>query len=728
MVSDDPKRRRPGGSGPKLTSETDSAETPQDDGIISPRQERTELARPKKKTSSGKSRQGQKRIVRKRRPMPRIARLKAWAREHTALSVLLSIFGTLFIIGLFTLLYFVHDLPDISGLASPRKNHGIHVLAKDGSIIANYGDIYGEYQAFPELPKPLIEAVVATEDRNFFHHWGVDPMGILRAMVVNVQKGGFVQGGSTITQQLAKNIFLTPERTLKRKFQEMLLAFWLEHLFSKQEILSIYLNRVYLGSGNFGVDAASHHYFGKAAKDLTLPEAAIIAGLLKAPSRYAPTANPDLAIARGKQVILNMQDAGYLTAEEAKKAFDSYKKEKDIVGTNGQSARYFSDWVVDQLPDFIGNVDEDIVIETTLDPKAQEVGEKAIAEFMTEKAQEEKNVHQAALLSMKPNGEVVAMIGGVNYLKSQYNRAVQAKRQPGSSFKMLVYLTAMENGYSPDMTVMDEPIQVGKWRPGNYTGRYLGLITIRQAVAESINTVAVLISQQVGIPNVINAAKRLGITSPLPNAPSLALGSAEVNLLEMTTAFAHLASNGKGVRPYGIKRILKKNSGEEIYKYDPPADYIVISQNVVAMMNSMLTSVIEVGTARGASIGRSAAGKTGTTSDYKDAWFIGYTPTMATGVWVGNDDSTPTKKITGGNIPARIWANYMRAALAGTPNTWLPTQYMNEGAALPWNMPKGLFDTPNQQGKQPSGDLSPSFWDKLFEGGKTEYDYPSNQR
>lgn len=727
MGSDDPKRRRPGGGGPKLTSETDSPKESQDDPVISPREERTELARPKT-TSSRKSKPAQKRITRKPRPMPRIARLKAWARAHIALSVLLSAFGTLFIIGLFTLLYFVHDLPDISGLASPRKNHGIHVLAADGSIIANYGDIYGEYQIFAELPKPLVEAVVATEDRNFFHHWGVDPMGILRAMVVNVQKGGFVQGGSTITQQLAKNVFLTPDRTLKRKFQEMLLAFWLEHLFTKQEILSIYLNRVYLGSGNFGVDAASHHYFGKAAKDLTLPEAAIIAGLLKAPSRYAPTANPELAVSRGKQVILNMQDAGYLTAEEAKKAFDSYKKEKDMVGVTGQSARYFSDWVVDQLPDYVSNVDEDIVIETTMDPKAQEIGEKAMAEFMTEKEQKEKNVHQAALLSIKPNGAVVAMIGGLDYLKTQYNRAVQAKRQPGSSFKMFVYLTAMENGYSPDMTVMDEPIQVGKWRPGNYTGRYLGLISIRQAVAESINTVAVLISQQVGIPNVINAAKRLGIQSQLPNAPSLALGSAEVNLLELTTAYAHLAANGKGVRPYGITRILKKNSGEELYKYEPSAEYIVINPNVVAMMNSMLSSVIEIGTARGAAIGRSAAGKTGTTSDYKDAWFIGYTPTLATGVWVGNDNSTPMKKVTGGNIPARIWANFMRNSLAGTPNTWLPTQYTSAQGALPWNMPKGLFDTPNQgQGNQPSGDLSPSFWDKLFEGGKTEYDYPSDR-
>ncbi|MFO1242144.1 MAG: PBP1A family penicillin-binding protein [Rickettsiales bacterium] len=728
MVSDDQKRRRPGGDGPKLTSETDSSESDQAEKVISPRQERADVARVKKKSSGSKRKKSTpKRIARKPRSMPHVARMKAWVRSHMKLSVFASILGTLFIIGLFTLLYFVHDLPDISGLAAPRKNHGIHVLANDGSILANYGDIYGEYQAYSELPKPLIEAVVATEDRNFFHHYGIDPMGIIRAMVVNVRHGGFVQGGSTITQQLAKNIFLTPDRTLKRKFQEMLLAFWLEHLFTKQEILSIYLNRVYLGSGNFGVDAAAHHYFGIPAKDLTLSESAIIAGLLKAPSRYAPTSNPDLAIARGKQVILNMEDAGYLTKEEAKKAFDDYKKDKDMVESTGQSARYFTDWVVDQLPEFIGNVDEDIVIETTLDPKAQEAGEKAIAELMVDKTQEEKNVHQAALMAIKPNGEVVAMIGGLDYFKSQYNRAVQAKRQPGSSFKMFVYLTAMENGYNPDMTVMDEPIQVGKWRPGNYTGRYLGLITIRDAVAQSINTVAVLISQQVGIANVINTAKRLGIQSPLPNAPSLALGSAEVNLLELTTAYAHLASNGKGVRPYGIKRILRKNTGDEIYKYDPPAEYIVINPNVVAMMNSMLSSVIEIGTARGANIGRSAAGKTGTTSDYKDAWFIGYTPTLATGVWVGNDDSTPMKKVTGGQIPARIWSNFMRQALVGTPTTWLPTQYTSEGAPLPWNMPKGLFDTPNGNQPQPSGDLSPTFWDKLFNDKKVEYEYPNSR-
>ena len=336
-----------------------------------------------------------------------------------------------------------------------------------------------------------------------------------------------------------------------------------------------------------------------------------MAGLLKAPSRYAPTSNPELAIQRGKQVILNMEDAGYLTHEQAMKAFDDYKKDKDMVAETGQSVRYFTDWIVDQLPDYIGNVEEDIVIETTLDPKQQDAAEKSLQTILTPDEEEKKNVHQAALLAMKPTGAVTAMIGGMDYLQSQYNRAVQAKRQPGSSFKMFVYLTAMENGFSPDMTVDDEPIQIGKWRPTNYSGTYYGLISIRQAVAESVNTVAVMISQQVGIPNVINAAKRLGIHSPLPNAPSIALGSVEVNLLEMTNAYAHLASGGKGVVPYGIGRILKKKNNEEIYKYEPTNDYVVISPNVVAMMNSLLSSVIEIGTARGAGIGRSAAEKRG---------------------------------------------------------------------------------------------------------------------
>jgi penicillin-binding protein 1A len=608
-------------------------------------------------------------------------------------------------------------LPDIDDLNTFTKAPSILVKAENGQIVGSFGDIYGDYVGFDELPASLIDAVMATEDRNFFDHFGIDPFGLLRAMVANVRAGKVVQGGSTITQQVAKNVFLTPERSFTRKLREMMLALKLERRFSKQDIMSIYLNRVYLGAGNYGVDAASRRYFDKSAREMTLSESAIIAGLLKAPSRFAPTSNPALSRKRADQVLVNMLDAEYLTPQQAQRAREDLAQAMGSRKRNTQSAMYFADWIADQLPDYIGNVQDDLVVIATIDPDLQLIGEKAIAEIMDAESEKYK-AQQAALVAMTPNGAVRVLIGGRSYAASQYNRATQAQRQPGSSFKIFVYLAGLESGLAPDTLVEDEPVGIpivgGIWHPRNYTGRYLGTVTLREAVTHSINTVAVQVAQVAGLDNVINVARRLGIGSELEPLPSIALGSTEVNLLEMTTAYAHLSANGAMVNPYGIVRI-ETTRGDLIYERRTSAGGGVLAGNIVGMMNDMLMNVINEGTGRAATIGRPAAGKTGTTSDYRDAWFMGYTPALTTGVWVGNDDNSAMNKVTGGTLPARIWHDFMIPALANTPARSLPTSAVR--SALPWeNDSAGVplsAEEERRLERRKDVELGPSFWDKL---------------
>jgi penicillin-binding protein 1A len=621
-------------------------------------------------------------------------------------------------------LWIYYDLPNIEDLNKFTKAPSILIKSEKGRIIGSFGDIYGDYISFDELPSSLIDAVIATEDRNFYHHIGVDPVGLARAMLANIRAGHVVQGGSTITQQVAKNVFLTPERSLGRKIREALLAFRLEARFTKEDILSIYLNRVYLGAGNYGVDAAAHRYFEKSARELTLSESSIIAGLLKAPSRLAPTSNPALSRKRAEQVLVNMEDAGYLTQQQVAKARDELAKVLSARKRSTQSTQYFSDWVLEQLPEYIGNVSEDIVVVTTLDPEWQALADKAVSDVMAKEA-EEHDVSQVALVSMSPDGAIRAMIGGSDYAESQFNRATQSLRQPGSAFKLFVYLAGLEEGLSPDSIVEDKPItikRVGKdWSPKNYTNQYLGVITLEEAVAESVNTVAVQVAEHAGLGHVVTMARRLGITSPLDELPSIALGATEVSLIEMTNAYAHLAAGGNIVYPYGILEITS-SKGQPLYMRQSSGRGIVLRSDVVGMMNEMLLGVVNNGTGRGAQIGRPAAGKTGTTSDYRDAWFLGYTPDLVTGVWVGNDNNTPMKKVTGGTIPAYIWRQYMSAALVGVPSKNIPTGggFM---PALPWQQ-EGVPDYPEQpgpqqrmQGNRRSGDgvdLGRSFWDKLL--------------
>ncbi len=619
--------------------------------------------------------------------------------------------------------WFSIGLPDIEDLNKFTKAPSILVKAEDGQIVGSFGDIYGDYVPYSQLPASLIDAVIATEDRNFYHHFGIDPFGLLRATIANIRARHVVQGGSTITQQVAKNVFLTPERSFSRKMREMLLAVKLERRFSKQDILSIYLNRVYLGAGSYGVDAAARRYFGTSARELTLSESAILAGLLKAPSRFAPTANPELSRQRADQVLVNMEDAGFLTKKQSDRARVELARAMSGRQKNSQSAMYFADWIADQLPEFIGNVQDDLVVTTTLNVELQSLGEKAIAGVM-DKDGEKLDARQAALVAMTPDGAVRAMIGGRNYGESQYNRAVQAQRQPGSSFKLFVYLAGLESGLTPSTLVVDQPISVpivgGTWQPKNYTGKYLGELTLKEAVTQSINTVAVQVALRAGLDNVITMAHRLGISSEIEAVPSIALGSTEVNLLELTAAYAHLAARGAIVNPYGILKI-ETSRGDLVYERRGGISGGVLSAGIVGQMNEMLMSVVENGTGRAALIGRPVAGKTGTTSDYRDAWFIGFTPDLVTGTWVGNDDNTPMKKVTGGMLPARIWHDFMQPALAGVPVRDIPTGGWS--FALPWEggtpaypgqEPRDMNNPPVEQPKRRDVELGPSFWQKLF--------------
>lgn len=728
-------KRMPGGRGPSLSGGGEKGEK---SGIF-----------PASARSSAKRKPAAKKKAKKTSASGgRFRRFLRGLFSARMLSRMFSIGLTCFIMLLIGMIYFAQNLPDISGLGAARKTPGIQVLSRTGDVIGSYGQIYGDYLQFKDLPRPLVDAVTATEDRRFFSHWGVDPLGIARAMVVNLRAGHFVQGGSTITQQLAKNVFLTPDRTLKRKLQEMLLAFWLEARFSKEEILSIYLNRVYLGAGNYGVDAAARHYFGKSARDVSVAEAAVLAGLLKAPSRYSPTSDPELSRKRAHQVLLNMADAGIMEKDVAERSLTTLKFPEQLL--DGKGERYFTDWIVDMLPDYLSNVQEDILIKTTLDSNFQHYAEEAMESQMTDEAAQKLKATQAALIAMRPDGAILAMIGGRDYGKSQYNRAVQAHRQPGSAFKMFIYLAAMESGYSPDDVMEDQPVRIPVykkvWEPRNYDGKYRGPLSLRAALTQSVNTIAAQLIQAVGPQRVVMVARRLGIRSELAAVPSLALGSSEVTLLELTTAYAHLASGGNGVMPYAITEIRSKKDDDVLYEYHAPLPYLVIQPNAVAMMNSMMSNVINAGTGRAAAIGRPAAGKTGTASDYKDAWFMGYTPDLAVGVWVGNDEALPMAKVTGGAIPARIWKGFMSQALEGIQASNLPTAYnvaassdvpwMQEaspatgiGPASPRTPQPPQRPAPAQSSSGGDVDLGRGFWDKLFDEDNVsvEYDYPTRR-
>jgi len=585
-------------------------------------------------------------------------------------------------------------LPAIQALEIPKRPPTIQIVGFDGSVLATRGEMPGANVSLKDLPPYLPKAFIAIEDRRFYSHYGVDPIGIARAAVANILHRGVSQGGSTLTQQLAKNLFLTQERTLQRKLQEVELALWLERKHSKSQILELYLNRVYFGSGAYGVEAAAQRYFGKSAKNVTIAEAAMLAGLVKSPSRLAPNRNPEGAEKRAQTVLTAMADAKIITEAQAKASIGhpSYNVKAAGAGT----VNYVADWIGEVLDDLIGQIDQNIVVETSIDPKLQGVAEASIIDELAAKSVK-FNVSQGALVAMTPEGAVRAMIGGRNYADSQYNRAVTAKRQPGSAFKPFVYLTAIEAGLTPDTIRQDAPLDVKGWKPENYTHEYFGAVTLTQGLAMSLNTVAVRLGLEVGAKNVVRTAHRLGIASKLETNASIALGTSEVSLTELVGAYAPFANGGRGVTPHVVTKI-RTPEGKVLYARLPDQLGQVIEPRSVAMMNTMMQETLLSGTARKAEIpGWMAAGKTGTSQDFRDAWFIGYTANLVTGVWLGNDDNSPTRKATGGGLPVEVWTRFMRVAHQGVPV-----------AALPNSQAGGFFSNLMQTASQVSAPSSPT--------------------
>jgi penicillin-binding protein 1A len=566
--------------------------------------------------------------------------------------------------------YYAYDLPDVDDAFTATRRPAITILAADGSELATVGDLYGAAVTLQDLPPALPQAVLATEDRRFYSHFGLDVIGVARAMWVNVQAGRIRQGGSTITQQVAKNLFLAPDRTIKRKVQELLLALWLESKFTKDEIFTVYLNRVYLGRGTWGVDAAAKKYFGRPAARLSTWQAAVIAGLLKAPSRLNPISDAAAAAERAEVVLANMVAAGYLSEEAAVTA--KREKASRVTTRRGAGSRYFVDWILERLPGFV-SVDRDIVVHTTLDSAIQQAADRAMAKAL-DGLGNESDVGQGALIAMTPDGALRAMVGGRDYGKSQFNRATQALRQPGSAFKPIVYLAGLEAGLSPRSLLVDEPIDIGGWTPGNFDKQYRGTMSLRDALSASINTIAVKVAQHAGWGNVVKTARRLGMTDDLQPNPSIALGTGEVSLLSLTGAYAAFASGGMGVWPYGIAEI-RDRAGAVTYTRTGGGPGRVIAPRYAETMSAMLSRVInDGGTGKRAKLDRPSAGKTGTSQDYRDGWFIGYTADLVMGVWMGNDDGSKTKNLTGGGLPAQVWRDAMLSAHNGVSSRALPGQ------------------------------------------------------
>ena len=569
--------------------------------------------------------------------------------------------------------YYALDLPDTDDLWKTGSQPELSVYARDDGLVARRGRRGGRPMRFDDFPPHLVEAVIAIEDRRFFSHFGLDPRGLLRALAVNIRQGRLAQGGSTLTQQLAKNVFLTPERSFKRKVQELLLAFWLEAHFSKQDILALYLNRVYFGSGAYGVQAAAETYFSRPVQNLTRVEAAMLAGLLKAPSRYAPTRDPAAAARRARIVIAAMEDADFINAELAAEMAG-----RDIIITNRSTdgAHYAVDWTLDQLPDFVGRPRADLDVMTTLDRPMQLAAERAINRVL-EAQGDARQAGQAAMVVMTPDGAIRAMVGGRAYGKSQFNRAVQARRQPGSAFKPVVYLAALENGLAAGDVFDDAPLSINGWSPKNYDGRYRGAVTAGEAMAHSLNTVAVQISEQTGRDKVIDMARRLGLSGRLRAHPSLALGTFEVSLLQLTAAYAHFANGGQQVVPHIIQAVISA-SGQSLYDRLAPVALPVVDGRHIGLLNNMLRAVMTIGTGRAARLdGIALAGKTGTSQNWRDAWFIGYSGALVVGVWVGNDDGAAMARVSGGGLPAEIFAAFMAeqkelAASVALPEGALP--------------------------------------------------------
>ncbi|HEX3673602.1 MAG TPA: PBP1A family penicillin-binding protein [Rhizomicrobium sp.] len=587
----------------------------------------------------------------KKKPKPK----RSWPYAMVLLFAWAIIFGAIYTSHL------VSQLPDIGGLLTHGPSREIVVLDAEGHVIARRNLDQGSMIDVANLPSYVPNAFIAIEDRRFRSHLGVDPIGMARAAFEDMAAGHVEQGGSTLTQQLAKNLFLESKRTFDRKAEEALLALYLESRYSKDQILTLYLNHVYFGAGAYGIEAASEHFFGKPASKLTLPEAARLAGSVKAPTRYNPLSDADASADRATTVLRAMQDSGFITDAERSDA----ESTRPRVVREESGAGYFADWVIAEAHGDIGDVDEPIVIETTFNRDLQTMAEGVVRNGL---AQQGKQLHasQAALVAMTPDGAIRAMVGGRSYSDSPFNRAL-AKRQPGSAFKPFVYLAAFEHGHKPEDVMNDGPIDIHGWRPGDYEGKFEGEITLIRAFAKSSNVVAAQLTAEVGPRVVANTAYRLGIESPLEEVSSLALGTSDVTPLELTAAYVPFANGGQAILPYAIVRIRTK-AGKVLWARNAPGLGRVMSAENDAQITQLMVETVKTGTGRAARLDeRPSAGKTGTTQDYHDAWFVGFTADLVTGVWIGNDDYKPMVKATGGGLPAHMFKTFMEQAEAGKP-------------------------------------------------------------
>lgn len=598
----------------------------------------------------------------------------------------LGVWGLIFVVAFFAV--FARDLPDTSTLYDVQRQPSINYLDRSGALLAVRGSQYAPPVDIDALPEYVPAAFVAIEDRQFYHHFGFNPWGIIRSAIWNATHDGPQRGGSTITQQLARNLFLSPAQNYRRKAQELILAVWLEMKFSKKQILALYMNRVYFGAGAYGIEAASQRYFNKPAKELSVGEAALLAGMMKGPARYSPVSAKERAARRATIVLDEMVRIKAITPEQRDQAFSTPVQVSATLAN--QRAQYFTDYIDAQVRSLVGEPTEDLVVETTLDLPIQVAAERAVKQGV--EAYGKQGVEQSALVAIDGEGRIRAYVGGADYTDSQFDRATTARRQAGSAFKPFVYLTAMEQGRTPDMMVVDEPVKIGNWEPRNYTGKYLGEITMQTALAQSINTVAARLASEVGTSNVANTARRLGITSKIQLDPSMALGAVEVSPMEMAQAYAPFANGGFLAKGYGIERI-RTAKGKVLYDHnvDKQARAAVIGTPALQYMNQMMREVVSSGTGARANVpGYDIAGKTGTTSDYRDAWFVGYTGGFVTAVWTGKDDNTTMRRVTGGGAPAEIWRSFMTAALPRLKATPIPG-----GVAPPPEAPDPIGDLLN---------------------------------
>ncbi len=551
----------------------------------------------------------------------------------------------------------VRSMPSFEQIKAQQNEQMIVVRARDGTQLVSLGPSYGKWVGHREIPQVMKDAILSVEDRRYYNHPGIDPIGLARSFWVRFQEWRFTQGGSTNTQQLSRTVFLNNSRTWVRKLNEAVLALALEWKFSKDQILELYLNKVYFGGGAYGIDSASRKFFGHPATEISLPEAAIIAGLVKAPSNYAPTADPEAAVDRGTVVLGLMVENGKVSAAEAERTDLGKIEFAREAGQN--SVRYFTDWALPQLDMLIGETDQPIEVWTTLDVRLQAAATDAIQRNVPGGA-------QGALVSMDRDGAVLALVGGTDYVTTNYNRAVNAVRQPGSAWKLFVYLAALEAGYTPNAEVVDEPVTIQGWSPRNSNGQFAGKIDVRTAFTYSTNTVAAQLGQEVGFNAVAGIAKRFGISTPISTVPSMVLGTNEVRLIDLTRSFAVISAKGKAVEPYGITKVATTD-GEVLYQREKKDMPTLVPAYVTTGITDMLQSAVAIGTGRAAQIGRPVAGKTGTTTANKDGWFVGFSSGVTTGVWMGRDDDRPVPGLQGGTAPARAFASYMKVAVAGRP-------------------------------------------------------------